>query len=350
MEDRVIPPHWTMRRLALVAAGAIAAISVVVVAVLELWPALFPPPPAEIPPLSNFVVDTTGTLRSDQIDQMAQRLKQLQSDSGAQLRVLLVDTTGDDSIEAYALRVFEVWQLGRKHIDDGVLLVIAIDDRKLRIEVGYGLEGALPDAICKRIIEERITPRFKQADYARGIDQGLQSLEALIRKEPLPPVASEDVSWLRSPPLVRQATVGFLMAHAFVTLTIWGLGFPWPPDRRLETAAMQLLLVYPAWLFYYISYWQNWNLFFVFLSLVVLYLAPLIWDRRQRRRAAKAGDRRNHSSADHDSNLYVSNDSSWSSSDAISSSAASDSGSSSDSSDSGGGGGSSGGGGASGSW
>ena len=108
--------------------------------------------------------------------------------------MLIVPTTQPETVEQYAVRVEETWKLGRKGIDDGVLLVVAKNDRKLRIEVGYGLEGALNDATAKRIIAEEITPRFKQGDFYGGISAGVERIIKVIDGEPLPPPKSRQQS------------------------------------------------------------------------------------------------------------------------------------------------------------
>jgi uncharacterized protein len=100
--------------------------------------------------------------------------------------VLLVPTTQPETIEQYGIRVAEAWKLGRKGVDDGALLLVAKDDRALRIEVGYGLEGAVPDAIAKRIVEETITPRFREGDFYGGVSAGVDQLMHVIDGEPLP--------------------------------------------------------------------------------------------------------------------------------------------------------------------
>ncbi|MCE9551044.1 MAG: YgcG family protein [Betaproteobacteria bacterium] len=140
-----------------------------------------------VPPLSARVTDLTSTLDAAQKQQLETRLAQFESKKGAQIAVLLIPTTQPETIEQYGIRVVEAWKLGRKGIDDGVLLLIAKDDRTLRIEVGYGLEGVLPDAIAKRIIAETITPHFKRGNYFAGISAGVEQLLAVIEGEPLPP-------------------------------------------------------------------------------------------------------------------------------------------------------------------
>lgn len=139
-----------------------------------------------VPPLTGRVTDQTATLSAEQKTALEQTLQALEARKGSQLAVLMVPTTAPETIEQYALRVAEQWKLGRKKVDDGAILVIAKDDRTLRIEVGYGLEGALNDATSKRIINEVITPRFKQGDFNGGIAAGVEQIIRVIDGEPLP--------------------------------------------------------------------------------------------------------------------------------------------------------------------
>lgn len=139
-----------------------------------------------VPPLTGRVVDLTATLSPDQVAALEQKLKAFEDRKGSQLAVLIVPTTQPETIEQYALRVVEQWKLGRKKVDDGALLLIAKNDRKLRIEVGYGLEGALNDATSKRIIDEIITPKFRSGDFAGGISDGADRILKVIDGEPLP--------------------------------------------------------------------------------------------------------------------------------------------------------------------
>jgi uncharacterized protein len=139
-----------------------------------------------VPPLSGRVVDQTGTLSSGDIASLTQTLKDLEQRKGSQVAVLIVPTTAPETIEQYSIRVAEAWKIGRKKIDDGALLVVAKDDRKLRIEVGYGLEGALTDVTAKRIIDEIITPRFRNGDFSGGISAGVNQIIRVIDGERLP--------------------------------------------------------------------------------------------------------------------------------------------------------------------
>jgi len=139
-----------------------------------------------VPPLTGRVVDQTGTLSSGDIASLTQTLRALELRKGSQVAVLIVPTTQPETIEQYSIRVAEAWKIGRKKIDDGALLVVAKNDRKLRIEVGYGLEGALNDVTAKRIIDEIITPKFRSGDFAGGISEGVDRIIRVIDGEPLP--------------------------------------------------------------------------------------------------------------------------------------------------------------------
>lgn len=148
-----------------------------------------------VPPLTGRVTDQTATLTVEQKATLEQTLQAFETRKGSQLAVLIVPTTAPETIEQYALRVAEQWKLGRKKVDDGAILVVAKDDRALRIEVGYGLEGALNDATSKRIISEIITPRFKQGDFYGGITAGVDQIIRVIDGEPLPePKAADGVT------------------------------------------------------------------------------------------------------------------------------------------------------------
>jgi uncharacterized protein len=140
-----------------------------------------------VPPLTGRVVDQTGTLSAGDVAALTQTLKALELRKGSQIAVLIVPTTEPETIEQYSIRVAEAWKIGRKKVDDGALLVVAKNDRKLRIEVGYGLEGALNDVTSKRIIDEIITPKFKSGDFAGGISAGVERIIGVIDGEPLPP-------------------------------------------------------------------------------------------------------------------------------------------------------------------
>jgi len=139
-----------------------------------------------VPPLVGRVVDQTGTLNSGDIASLNQTIRAFEARKGSQIAVLIVPTTDGEAIEPFSLRVAETWKIGRKKVDDGAVLVIAKNDRHLRIEVGYGLEGALTDVTTKRIIDEEITPKFKSGDFAGGVSAGLNKMIRIIDGEKLP--------------------------------------------------------------------------------------------------------------------------------------------------------------------
>lgn len=140
-----------------------------------------------VPPLAHRVTDLTATLDAQQTQTLETRLADFEKNKGSQFAVLIVPTTQPETIEQFGIRVVEAWRLGRKGVDDGALLLVAKDDRTLRIEVGYGLEGVLNDATANRIIDEVIVPRFKRGEFYPGIDSGLSAMMRVINGEPLPP-------------------------------------------------------------------------------------------------------------------------------------------------------------------
>jgi uncharacterized protein len=144
-----------------------------------------------VPELTTRVTDLTQTLSQDQQAQLEQKLAAFEAKKGSQIALLIVPTTQPEDIAQYSLRVVEKWKIGREKSDDGVLLLIAKDDRKLRIEVGYGLEGAIPDLYAKRIISEVIGPKFKQGDFYGGLDSGLDKIIGLVDGEALPAPAEQ---------------------------------------------------------------------------------------------------------------------------------------------------------------
>jgi len=139
-----------------------------------------------VPPLTARVTDATGTLTREQQAGLERMLQEFEARKGSQIAVLLVPTTKPETIEEYSIRVAEQWKIGRKKVDDGAILVVAKDDRTLRIEVGYGLEGALTDIASNRIIRETIVPRFREGDFYGGINAGLDRMMRVIDGEPLP--------------------------------------------------------------------------------------------------------------------------------------------------------------------
>jgi len=145
-----------------------------------------------VPKLEARVTDLTGTLTAEQQSALEDKLAAFEARKGTQIVVLIVPTTHPEEIEQYSIRVVEQWKIGRKHVHDGVLLIVAKNDRRVRIEVGYGLEGALPDAIANRIITETIRPLFAQNDFYGGINAGVDQIETVVAGEALP---APDRTW-----------------------------------------------------------------------------------------------------------------------------------------------------------
>jgi uncharacterized protein len=147
-------------------------------------------PALEVPFLSGRVVDNANLLPPEAEQQLDTRLAKLETETGAQVVVLTIPTLEDEPLEDFANRVAETWKLGRDGVDDGVLLLVAQQERGLRLEVGYGLEGKVPDILGKRILDERVVPRFRDGDFAGGISDGVAAVETAVRGgEALPPPA-----------------------------------------------------------------------------------------------------------------------------------------------------------------
>lgn len=141
---------------------------------------------APIPALDSPVIDATGTLDAATVQALEAQALALQQRKGSQLQVLLVPSTQPEDIAAYTQRAYDQWKLGRKGVDDGVLLVVAKDDRRVRIQPGYGLEGAIPDATAQRVVQEYLVPKFRAGDFAGGITDATAALVKLVDGEPLP--------------------------------------------------------------------------------------------------------------------------------------------------------------------
>jgi uncharacterized protein len=275
-----------------------------------------------VPPLVGRVVDQTATLSSDDLASLNQLLRDFEARKGSQVAVLIVPTTNPESIEQYSIRVAEVWKIGRKKIDDGVVLVVAKNDRKLRIEVGYGLEGALTDVTAKRIIDEYITPQFRSGDFSGGISAGVNQILRVVTGEKLPapdPVQQRSSSWAGA---MSEINPGFAMFGLVVMAAILRATL----GRLIGAGVTGSVVGLLAWL-------VAGSLLASFVAAIIVFLVALVFDLSSPQGRSSGGGGWDSSS---------SSGGSWGGS-----SGSSDS---SSSSDSGGGGGSFGGGGASGSW
>lgn len=166
-----------------------------------------------VPALTGHLIDQTGTLTTEQMTTLEQTLVAFEERKGSQLAVLMIASSAPEAIEPYALRVAALWKLGRKKVDDGAILIIAKDDRATRIEVGYGLEGALNDATSKRIISDAILPRFKQQDFYGGISAGVGQIIGVIDGEFLPAQSSKPYASIGN--IQQYAPILFILAMVF---------------------------------------------------------------------------------------------------------------------------------------
>ncbi len=171
-----------------------------------------------VPPLTEQVTDQTGTLSPSEKQALEAKLAAWENQRGTQLAVLIVPTTKPEPIESYSIRVADAWKIGRKGQDNGVLLLVAKDDKKMRIEVGYGLEGVLTDVTARRIIAETIAPRFEQRQFAQGIDAGVDQIIAVVDKGE--PLAAKPASSPRSRP--RGFPIEMMLIIVFVVVPVMG--------------------------------------------------------------------------------------------------------------------------------
>jgi uncharacterized protein len=179
-----------MRRLPSVLLGVLLALTALLLPRLAAAQDVLP-----VPALTARVIDQTGTLSTAQREQLEARLAGFERQAGTQLVILLVPTTAPEDIASYAFRVADQWKLGRRDVGDGLLLVVAKNDRRVRIEVAKTLEGAIPDLAAKRVIDQAVTPAFRAGNFAGGLQAAVDELEALVRAEKLPAPASAPQGW-----------------------------------------------------------------------------------------------------------------------------------------------------------
>lgn len=170
----------------------------------------------DIPKLEQRVTDLTNTLNPSEISSLEEKLARFEQAKGSQIVILLIPSTGNEDIAQYSIRVVEKWKIGRAKVDDGVLVLVAKNDRRLRIEVGYGLEGALSDVIAKRIISDQITPLFKQGRYFDGLNLGVDQIIRVIQSEPLPELPKTSINQ-------EQDITGLLFIAFILSLFIGGI-------------------------------------------------------------------------------------------------------------------------------
>jgi uncharacterized protein len=175
-----------------------------------------------VPALTKRVTDTTATISAADAAKIEARLQEFEAKKGAQIAVLVVDTTQPEPVFDYATRVFTEWKLGRKGVDDGVLFLVAKSDRKMQVLTGPGISGSLTDAMSKRIVAEIVAPKFRSGDFAGGIDDGVAKMIAVIDGEQLPP-----------PPQKRVSTKSSGGYESFIVLAIFAAMFVGPMLRAV---------------------------------------------------------------------------------------------------------------------
>ncbi|MFN5011842.1 MAG: TPM domain-containing protein [Gammaproteobacteria bacterium] len=177
-----------MRPRPAVLARPVVALTAALLAALALGPASAQQAGLQpIPAYPSRVVDTVGLLQPDEKARLEQKLQAFEERKGSQVAVLIVDTTQPEEIEQYSIRVADAWKPGRKGVDDGAILIVAQQDRRMRIEVGRGLEGALTDLVSRRVIDETVRPAFRAGEFGAGIEAGVDRMIGVIDGEPLPP-------------------------------------------------------------------------------------------------------------------------------------------------------------------
>ena len=237
---------WAWRRAAAVATVSVAgwrltlaALCLLVASAAALAQGVLP-----VPPLAGRVIDQTGTLDAAQQAALSQKLATIEQTLGSQVVVLLVPTTQPEDIAAYAQRVGDSWKIGRRGVGDGLLLVVATQDRRVRIEVAKALEGAIPDLMAQRIINEHITPAFKAGDYAGGLSAAVDAVAARIKGEDLPApqaAASADAFGL-------DMDVEGWLTFLFVAVPIGGTVFTSMLGRKLGALATGAVFGGVGWL------------------------------------------------------------------------------------------------------
>jgi uncharacterized protein len=193
-----------------------------------------------VPPLNQRVTDLTGTLSGGAVARIEAKLADFEAKKGAQIAVLIVPTTEPEDIAQFGIRVEDAWKLGRKGVDDGVYLIVAKNDRRVRIEVSYGLEGALNDATANRIIDETITPHFKANDFDAGVESGVDKIISVVNGEPLP---APDQKWEK-----HSGSIGNLLPILLVVVVVAGGVLRAIFGRFLGSAATGGLAGFLAWL------------------------------------------------------------------------------------------------------
>jgi uncharacterized protein len=184
---------------------------------------------APVPPLNGHVTDAIGMLRPEQRNALENVLQEYETRTGSQIAVLLVGSTAPEAIEQYGIRVAEEWKIGRKGVDDGVILIVARDNppalRRLRIEAGRGVQGTLTDAQSKRILQDVIAPHFRQNDFYGGLAAGVSAISSLLDKEQFPAPKRQSDSG-------QEEDIGSLLPILFILFVIFAIMMSRSRSRR----------------------------------------------------------------------------------------------------------------------
>ena len=242
--------------------------------------------PLDVPPLRGRVNDLAAMLSADEAERLEERLRTFEEQTSHQIVVLTLPSLHGDALEDFSFRVVEAWKIGQKGNDNGVLLLIVRDDRKVRLEVGYGLEGILPDASAKQIIQEVIVPRFRQREFGHGIDAGISAVVETVRGEPLSITRGSDRAWADS----QISTILLLFAGtAFFGLVV---GFGQPSRTRAGTiaAVVSAIVGIPVVSTVGVFFWAVGILVGALSSILAVAFAQRAWGRSWNVRAEQSDD------------------------------------------------------------
>ncbi|MCJ8161419.1 TPM domain-containing protein [Acinetobacter zhairhuonensis] len=200
-----------------------------------------------LPSLNAPVIDQANILSAQDKQSLSDQTLRLHQQGKAQIGVIIVPTTGQEAIFDYAMRVAEQWQLGSAKRDNGLLMVIAINDRKMQILTGYGLEGVLPDIVAGQIIRNQITPYFKQAEYAQGIGAGLNEIERILNLDPeIAQQAAQQLKEQQAQALHEQQAHSQLWTYALIIVVV-GAFASMMIGNRLSAATAGVAGVVAGW-------------------------------------------------------------------------------------------------------
>ncbi len=218
-----------------------------------------------LPSLNAPVIDQANLLTEAQRQQIEQQIRQLYEAKKAQIAVVIVPTTGQEDIFDYAMRVAQQWQLGSAKRDNGILMTIAVNDRRIQILTGYGVEGVLPDIVVGRIIRNQITPYFKQAQYAQGIQAGLNEIEKILNMDPeVAQQAAQELKESQEQALHEQQARSQMLTYSMIIIVV-GIFASFIVGNRLSAATAGVAGIAAGIISgvgIITAYWQVWVFFY----------------------------------------------------------------------------------------